>query len=129
MLFEDDKPELNITPMVDVMLVLLAIMMVITPALVYEEVINLPRGSHSKILNKKDSLVITIDSKRKILIGDRKFEYKSFADNFMLYAQKLNLSKSVTIKADKNLKYNTVMMILKSVKRAGFNKVSLATDG
>ena len=51
----DQKPELNITPLVDVMLVLLAIMMVIAPNIVYEELIKLPKGSAQKELQKKTS--------------------------------------------------------------------------
>ena len=49
----DEKPELNITPLVDIMLVLLAILMVAMPALIYEEKISVPQGTQSK--NKQDS--------------------------------------------------------------------------
>lgn len=48
----DEVPDLNITPLVDIMLVLLAILMVTTPTLVYEEVIKLPDGSKSAVVNK-----------------------------------------------------------------------------
>lgn len=46
--FDDEKPELNITPLVDIMLVLLAILMVTAPSITYEEKINLPQGSQKK---------------------------------------------------------------------------------
>ncbi len=52
MLDWDDAPELNITPLVDIMLVLLAILMVTTPAMVYQEKIVLPDGSKSSIIKK-----------------------------------------------------------------------------
>lgn len=45
--FDDEKPELNITPLVDIMLVLLAILMVTAPSITYEEKINLPQGSQN----------------------------------------------------------------------------------
>lgn len=52
----DDKPELNITPLVDVMLVLLAILMVISPNIIYEELINLPKGSAQTEVKEKNKL-------------------------------------------------------------------------
>ena len=63
----DDKPELNITPLVDVMLVLLAILMVIAPNIVYEESIRLPQGSISKQLSKIPPVYITIDKEKTLI--------------------------------------------------------------
>ena len=57
----EDKPELNITPLVDVMLVLLAILMVIAPNIIYEENIKLPHGSTSSQLSKIPPVHISID--------------------------------------------------------------------
>ena len=62
----EEKPELNITPLVDVMLVLIAILMLTTPMLVYEEKISLPKGSKIASVDKTDSIEIRIDLKRKI---------------------------------------------------------------
>ena len=49
----DEKPELNITPLVDVMLVLLAVLMVISPTIIYEELIKLPKGSAQTEIKEK----------------------------------------------------------------------------
>ena len=67
----DSKPELNITPLVDVMLVLLAILMVIAPNIVYEESIKLPQGSISKQLSKIPPVHITIDKELKLTVIKR----------------------------------------------------------
>ncbi|MDF1881934.1 biopolymer transporter ExbD [Sulfurimonas sp. MAG313] len=126
----DENPELNITPLVDVMLVLLAILMVIAPTVVYEELIKLPSGSAQKAISKKPPVNITINHKKEILLKGEKFKFKGFEDNFYLFAQdKLDTKAAVLISADKRLSYGEVMMILGAVKRAGFTEVSLATNG
>ncbi|MEA3372585.1 MAG: biopolymer transporter ExbD [Campylobacterota bacterium] len=125
----DEKPELNITPLVDVMLVLLAILMVIAPNIVYEELIKLPQGSAQKELSQKPPVHITINRDGEIVINKEKFDYLGFTDNFYRYAQKLDKKASVMISADKSLDYGTVMSVLGAVKQAGFSEVSLATDG
>lgn len=125
----DEKPELNITPLVDVMLVLLAILMVATPAIVYQEDINLPQGSKTKSYQKQRSIHIKVNKKKVITIEKKRYDFKNFADNFILFSQNLPKTLPVYISADKSLSYGEVMYILKSVKEAGFTKVSLVTDG
>jgi biopolymer transport protein ExbD len=125
----DSKPELNITPLVDVMLVLLAILMVIAPNIVYEESIKLPQGSISKQLSKIPPVHIVIDKELKLTVNKEIFDLNSFSDNFYLYSRKLDLKATVLISADKSLDYGIVMSVLAAVKQAGFSEVSLATNG
>jgi biopolymer transport protein ExbD len=125
----NQKPELNITPLVDVMLVLLAILMVTAPVLEYEENINLPKGSKSAKLQTNTKIDITITSNRIINVNKSKYQFLNFADSFILFAKDKNRDTPVHIRADKNLKYDDVVYILKTVKEAGFLKVSLITDG
>ena len=125
----DEKPELNITPLVDVMLVLLAILMVISPNIVYEEMIRLPKGSAQKELSKIPPVNITITKEGKIKVNKEIFASDAFADNFYRYAQTLDTDAAVMISADETLGYGEVMSVLSIVKRAGFREVSLATAG
>ncbi len=125
----DEKPELNITPMVDIMLVLLAILMVVAPNIIFEETIMLPQGSTSKQRQKIAPVHITITVDKQIKVNKRNFELNAFIDNFYLYSQKLNKKASVLISADKRLDYGIVMKVLAAVKQAGFTEVSLATIG
>ncbi|NOQ30968.1 MAG: biopolymer transporter ExbD [Helicobacteraceae bacterium] len=125
----DAKPELNITPLVDVMLVLLAILMVITPNIVYEELIKLPQGSAQKQIEKIAPVHIKINSEKELLVNKDKFEVNTFSDNFFMYSQNLDKKATVMISADKNLDYGLVMKILGAVKQAGFSEVSLTTNG
>lgn len=125
----DNKPELNITPLVDVMLVLLAIMMVVAPTLIYEEKINLPQSSKTSQLSKIPPIHIVIDKNKNLMINKDNFQLNSFMDNFPLYAGKFDKKATVLISADKSLEYGVVMSILAAVKQAGFSEVSLTTDG
>lgn len=125
----DDKPELNITPLVDVMLVLLAILMVIAPNIVFEENIKLPQGSASKQISKVPPVHITIDGEKNVKVNKETYLLNAFMDNFVMYANDLDKSATVLISADKSLDYGIVMSVLAAVKQAGFSEVSLATNG
>ncbi|MDD3342865.1 MAG: biopolymer transporter ExbD [Sulfurospirillaceae bacterium] len=125
----DEVPELNITPLVDIMLVLLAILMVTTPALVYEEVIKLPDGSKSSIVSKLPELEIRITKERKVYLKSDSFTIAEFPDNFIMQKSKYPLKSIVYIKADEGLAYKDVMFVLKTIKQAGFTNISLETNG
>ncbi|MBD3840376.1 MAG: biopolymer transporter ExbD [Campylobacterales bacterium] len=125
----NQKPELNITPLVDVMLVLLAILMVTAPVIEYEEAINLPKGSKSKKLQQQSKIDILITDEMYIIVNKNKYDLTNFADSFILFAKDQNRETPVHIRADKNLKYDHVIYVLKTVKEAGFFKVALITDG
>jgi biopolymer transport protein ExbD len=125
----EEKPELNITPLVDIMLVLLAILMVIAPNIVYEENIKLPQGSTSKQLESIPPVHITIKKDLTLKVNKDNFDLNSFEDNFYKYSRKLDLKATVLISADKSLDYGVVMNVLGAVKQSGFTEVSLATNG
>lgn len=125
----DEVPDLNITPLVDIMLVLLAILMVTTPALVYEEVIKLPDGSKSSVVSKLPELEIRITKDKKVYLKNDSFLLSEFPDSFTMLKSKYPLKSIVYIKADEGLAYKDVMFILKTVKQAGFTNISLETNG
>jgi biopolymer transport protein ExbD len=125
----DENPDLNITPLVDIMLVLMAILMVTAPVMEYEEQINLPQGAAQKATHKIADLSIRVDAKKNIYIKNERFSFDTFADDFALQSEKYPKDTVVYIKADKELKYNDVMYILKVIKESGFSKVSLVTNG
>lgn len=126
----DETPELNITPLVDIMLVLLAILMVTTPTIVYEEQISLPDGSKIKTVSaQKKDLTVMVDATRKVRIGQSIMDLHELPDNIILISAKYDKESPVYIKADKSLIYDDVMFVLKSMKNAGFTKVALETNG
>ncbi len=120
-MFLDEKPELNITPLVDIMLVLLAILMVTAPSIVYDEKVNLPTGSQkSSSIATVKSLLITVNAKKEVFLNDKKFDFVSFADNLALLKNQFKTDEPVFIRADKNLKYDDVMFVLRTVKKFRF---------
>ena len=124
----DEKPELNITPIEDVMLVLLAILMVISPNIVYEELIKLPKGSAQTEVKEKKEIEIVITDSKRITVNKQPFEFATFSDNFSLLSNQFARESVVRISADKSLEYGDVMEIMSAVKRSGLTNISLATS-
>jgi len=123
----DDNPDLNITPLVDVMLVLMAILMITAPTITFQEQIDLPQGSKTVKVTKPKTLTIRMDKNQKIYMGKEKYTLATFADDFVNKSVDYDKNTEVYIRADERLRYKDVMYLLKSVKAAGFEKVSLIT--
>ncbi|MDD3592754.1 MAG: biopolymer transporter ExbD [Sulfurovum sp.] len=123
----DEDPDLNITPLVDVMLVLMAILMVTAPTITFQEQIALPQGSKTVKVEKPKTLTIRMDKEQKIYLGNDTYKLDTFADDFVNQSAKLDKDSEVYIRADERLSYKDVMYLLKTVKAAGFEKVSLIT--
>ena len=123
----DDSPDLNITPLMDVMLVLMAILMVTAPTLTFQEQITLPQGSKTVQVKKSKTLTIRMDKDKIIRINKDQYTLDTFADDFVNMSVKFDKNSEVYIRADENLQYRNVIYLLKSVKAAGFDKVSLIT--
>ncbi len=123
----DDSPDLNITPLVDVMLVLMAILMVTAPTMTFQEKITLPQGTQTLQVTKPKTLTIRIDKDKKIYLNKDTYTLDTFADDFVNQSVKYDKTSEVYIRADEALRYQYVMYILKSVKAAGFEQVSLIT--
>ena len=124
----DDSPDLNITPLVDVMLVLMAILMVTAPTITFQEQITLPQGSQTKHVSKPKTLTIRMDKDKKIYLNKDTYALDTFADDFVNLSVKYDKTSEVYIRADEELKYKNVMYLLKSVKAAGFEQVSFITQ-
>ena len=124
----DDNPDLNITPLVDVMLVLMAILMITAPVIVFEEKITLPQGSNTHQVVQKEPLSIKIDANKTVYFDKERFGLKQFADELAFRSATLDKNQTVSLFADEKLSYKDVMHLLKIIKDVGFYKVSLATQ-
>ncbi len=124
----DDSPDLNITPLVDVMLVLMAILMVTAPTITFQEQIDLPQGSKTVKVTKPKTLTIRMDKEKVIYLKNDTYGFDTFADDFVNMSVKFDKNMEVYIRADETLQYKNIMFLLKSVKSAGFEKVSLITE-
>jgi len=122
------KPDLNITPFVDIMLVLLAILMVSVTVNTYEEKsVNLPQGSKTNPAVKKATINIVIKKDGTILVNKEKIPLNSFLENFNLKYGNFNKNALVYIAADKDIKYATFMKIYAAVVKTGFRQIGLLT--
>ncbi len=118
--------EINVTPFVDVMLVLLIIFMVTAPLLTAGIKINLPESSSVLKNEKKDPVTVSINSKGEIFIQKKKFSRQQLIQKLTLF-KKNNQNLKIYIKGDKNLNYGKVMELMNLINRSGFKKVALVT--
>ena len=122
------KPELNITPFVDIMLVLLAIVMVSVSVSTYQEKsVNLPQGSKSTPAIKKATITIVIKKNGKVFVNNEEYKIKNFLENFNLKYGNFNKNSLVYIAADKDIKYSLFMKIYAAVVKTGFRQIGLLT--
>lgn len=124
----DEAPDLNITPLIDVMLVLMAIFMITIPVMQYEEKIDLPDGSQKAAVSDAKSLVIRITKDLIVHYKDDTFTLDTFPDAFRLKTSDIKKDQVVFINADKAIAYEHVVYLLKVVKQSKFTKVSLLTQ-
>ncbi len=124
----DDTPDLNITPLIDVILVLMTIFMITVPVMQYEEKINLPDGSKKAEVSDAKSLVIRITKELTVHYKDDKFSLDEFPDAFRLKTGDIKKDQVVFINADKEIAYEHVVYLLKVLKQSEFTKVSLLTQ-
>ena len=118
--------EINVTPFVDVMLVLLIIFMVTAPLLTSGIKINLPESSSVLKNEKKDPVTVSINSKGEIFIQKKKFS-KAQLINKLSLLKKNNQNLKIYIKGDKKLDYGKVMDLMNLINQSGFKKVALVT--
>ncbi len=119
--------EINVTPLVDVMLVLLIIFMVTAPMMLQGLDVNLPQVDSTAIRSKGERVVISITSKGEIFIDDYKVP---FEDLGLKVARILEVQKvsEVALRADKGIPYGQVVRIMAEVRKAGVTNLGLVTE-
>ncbi|CAN2043028.1 Tol-Pal system protein TolR [Candidatus Magnetomoraceae bacterium gMMP-1] len=119
--------DINVTPFVDVMLVLLIIFMVAAPMMSQGVDVSLPEASSKPLDTTKENLTITIDKHANIYIDD----YKVGLDSFQEKLQKIletRGSRQVFFRADKEIAYGLVVRVMSEIKGAGVEKLGMVTD-
>jgi biopolymer transport protein TolR len=118
--------EINVTPLVDVMLVLLVVFMITAPMMQQGIDIQLPRTATAGIETKSEPLVLTIKANKKIYWGQTVVLVDSLGPKLKAHFR-TRKDKQVYIKADKSVDYGLVAGVIAEVKAAGIENVGLVT--
>jgi biopolymer transport protein TolR len=119
--------EINVTPLVDVMLVLLVVFMVAAPLLTVGVPVDLPQTAAPPITDPKEPLVISINGAGKIFIEDAEVPTEGLAPRLEAITNN-NPDALLYVRADKSIDYGRVLEIMSLVSAAGFRKVSLVAQ-
>ncbi len=124
-----NKPmsEINVTPMVDVMLVLLVIFMVTAPLLTVGVTVDLPKTAASAIPGEDEPLAVSIDGEGRIFLQDTELELDTLVPRLMAITGN-NPDVRIFVRGDKHIDYGRVMQVMGTVNAAGFRKVALVTE-
>jgi biopolymer transport protein TolR len=119
--------EINVTPLVDVVLVLLIIFMVTAPMLQMGIDVNLPRVKSKSVDISEEKLVLTINGAREIFINKTKIP----ATDLRVKLESIfsaRIDKEIFLRADKNVPYGFVVEIMSEVRKAGIDKLGMITE-
>ena len=123
--------EINVTPLVDVMMVLLVIFMVTAPLIQQGIAVNLPKAQTEPVEPQEDALILTITEDKDIYISGYRSSKKIELDGLEEVVKKIYLNrqkKEIFLKADEKVLYGFVVKIMAIVKKAGIEKVGMITE-
>ena len=119
--------QINVTPMVDVMLVLLVIFMITAPLLKVGVPINLPKTKAKALPEDQTPLSITINKEERIFVQNTEISLEKLIPKLISISKNRN-DRKIFIRADKVLSYGKVVEVMAIITSAGFNKIALVTD-
>ncbi len=118
--------DINVTPFVDVMLVLLIIFMVTAPMMMQGGDVSLPEATAEPLESEKEHLIITIDTKNQVFINDFQVTVDGLAEKLKKILEGRS-DREVFLKADKDISYGTVVQVMAEIKGAGVEKLGMVT--
>ena len=121
------KSDINVTPLVDVMLVLLIIFMVTAPMLQTGVDVNLPEAKAQTIPDDEGKLILTVTKDKRVFLGKLPIPWDDVEKTLKNNA-KLNADHELYLHADRDLPYGEVVKVMAAVKQAGVDKLGMVTD-
>jgi biopolymer transport protein TolR len=118
--------QINVTPLVDVMLVLLVIFMVTAPIIQQGVQVNLPQARAGAIAGTEEPLVVTIAKNGKVYLNDNPMTLAELGTKLRAI-RKLQADKPVYLRADQDVRYGLVMKTIAEVKQAGIERLGMIT--
>ena len=122
--------EINVTPMVDVMLVLLIIFMVAAPMLTVGVPVDLPQTQASAVnTDNKEPITLSVRGNGEIYLGDSPIKFEDLVPKLeAVTAARGGMDERVFVRGDKKVDYGTVMRVMGRLSGAGFKRVALVTE-
>ena len=126
MRYRSKKPmsNINVTPLVDVMLVLLIVFMITAPMLTVGVQVNLPQTKANQLNSDADPLIITMNKNREIFIQDAVVSLEDLIPRLKAIS-KVNSKTRIFVRGDNSLPYGEVIEIMGKIQTAGYEKVAL----
>ncbi len=119
--------EINVTPFVDVMLVLLIIFMVAAPLMTVGVPIELPESKAKELQGDNEPLTVSVTVDGKIFLQNTEIEFDTLTPKLLAIA-KNGVDEQIFVRADRAVDYGHVMKVMGELNRAGFRKLGLVTD-
>jgi biopolymer transport protein TolR len=118
--------QINVTPLVDVMLVLLVIFMVTAPIIQQGVEVNLPQTQSGAISGKEDPLIVTIAKNGKVYLNDNAMSPEELGQKLRAI-KAIQADKQVYLRADQDVRYGLVMKTIAEIKQAGIERLGMVT--
>ena len=119
--------EINVTPLVDVMLVLLIIFMVSAPMMNTGIDVDLPAAQAPQVTVDEEKLLLTVSKDQKVYLGRDEIPFERL-EPALLANERMQREKEVYVQADETVPYGFVVKVIAIVKKAGITKLGLVTD-
>ena len=119
--------EINVTPLVDVMLVLLIIFMVTAPLMTSGVSVDLPKTDAKPLNTDSQPLTVTIDAAGKIFLQDQELQLADLVPKLQAIAQN-DQDRRIFVRGDKDLAYGRIMEVMGTITQGGFTKVALLAE-
>jgi biopolymer transport protein TolR len=119
--------EINVTPLVDVMLVLLIIFMVAAPMMTAGVDIDLPEADAPRMDIDEQKLLLTVDAQQRVFLGEDEIPWERLED-VLLHNERLQRERAIYVQGDTNVPYGVVVRVLALLRRAGVEDLGLVTD-
>jgi biopolymer transport protein TolR len=119
--------EINVTPMVDVMLVLLIIFMVTAPLIQQGVKVNLPEAKAAPVESSDKKLVLSVDQNKRVFLGEAEVAIDTLEEKLRTNT-KAQTDKEIYLHADQAIPYGVVVEVMAAAQRAGITNVGMITD-
>jgi TolR protein len=119
--------DINVTPMVDVMLVLLIIFMVAAPLMMVGVPVELPKTAAARISQPKKPVIVTVNREGRLFVADQEVDPSAFAAR-LAELRAADPDAIVYVRGDRGIPYGRVMEVMGRVGQAGFSRISLISE-